>query len=120
MCFATIRARNTPRSGKKSGLTNEAKWRRRRTKHLLATLLKGIIGEKGNKVGDNLVHELKGMQSPLEEFLTHYDQHLDWRIRRCDRLCTYLVNWLSSDAIRVATAAHQASNAFAPFLVPWC
>ena len=93
---------------------------RRRKKHLLATLLKGIIGEKGNKVGDNLVHELKGMQSPLEEFLTHYDQHLDWRIRRRDRLCTYLVNWLSSDAIRVATAAHQASNAFAPFLVPWC
>src|SRR4030095_1254759 len=83
---------------------------RRRKKHLLATVLKGIIGEESNTSANNLVHELKGMQAPLEEFLEHYEQEIQRRVDRRDRLGTFLVRWLASDAMKVAAAAYAGSS----------
>jgi hypothetical protein len=94
----------------------------RRKKQLLATLLKGIIGEEKNVGANNLVHELKGLQGPLEEFLTHYDQQLQWRVKRRDWLANILVTWLRTDAFKVASAAHKtiSMDSWVRFLVPWC
>ena len=94
----------------------------RRKKHLLATILKGIIGEEKNVGANNLVHQLKDQQNPLEEFLTHYDQQIEWRLKRRDWLANVLVSWLRSDAMSVASAAHRTvgEDAWVRFLVPWC
>jgi hypothetical protein len=94
----------------------------RRKKHLLGTLLKAIIGEEKNVNANNLVHELKGLQGPLEEFLFHYDKHLEWRVGRRDRLAGYLVQWLTSDAMKIAAAAHKTfgKDIWVQFFVPWC
>jgi hypothetical protein len=94
----------------------------RRKKHLLATLLKGIIGDKKNVGANNLVHQLKDQQGPLEEFLIHYDRQLEWRVKRRDWLANVLVSWLRSDAFTVAAAAHKAigKDSWVRFLVPWC
>jgi hypothetical protein len=95
---------------------------RRRKKHLLATLLKGIIGEEKNVGANNLVDQLKSSQGPLEDFLVHYDQQLEWRVKRRDWLANVLVSWLRSDAIAVAAAAHKTfgKDLWVRFLVPWC
>jgi hypothetical protein len=94
----------------------------RRKKHLLATILKGIIGDEKNVGANNLVHQLRDQQHPLEEFLTHYDQQIEWRLKRRDWLANVLVSWLRSDAMSVASAAHKTvgKDAWVRFLVPWC
>lgn len=95
---------------------------RRRKKHLLATLLKGIIGEESNTGANDLVHELKGMQGPLEAFLAHYEGEVQSRVDRRDRLGAFLVRWLSSEALKIAAAAYKGSpkDSWVRFLVPWC
>lgn len=95
---------------------------RRRKKQLLASFLKSIIGEEKNVSANNLVHQLKGQQGPLEDFLVHYEAQLQWRIARRERLALYLTRWLKSDAMKIAAAAHQAAHkdAWPQFLVPWC
>jgi hypothetical protein len=95
---------------------------RRRKKHLLATLLKSIIGEAGNKDANHLVHELKDQQWPLEDFLTHYQAQVQWRVERRDRLGSFLIRWLESDAIKIAAAAYKGTlkASWPQFLVPWC
>src|SRR5262249_1091380 len=95
---------------------------RRRKKHLLATLLKGIIGEESNTGANDLVHELKWMQGPLEEFLAHYDWEVQTRVDRRDRLGAFLVRWLSSDAMKISAEAYKGSpkESWVRFLVPWC
>ena len=94
---------------------------RRRKKHLLATLLKSIIGDEKNTGTNNLVHELKGLQGPLEDFLTHYTAQVDWRVERRDRLGLYLTRWLESDGMKIAAAAYRGATkaAWFQFLVPW-
>jgi hypothetical protein len=95
---------------------------RRRKKHLLATLLKSIIGEADNTGANNLIHELAGMQGPLEEFLAHYEAQVQRRVERRDRLGAFLTRWLDSDALRIVADAyrgHPKAN-WAELLVPWC
>ena len=94
----------------------------RRHKHLLATLLKSIIGEPSNTSANNLVNALKDRQWPLEDFLAQYDTQLQWRVERRDRMGSFLTRWLQSDAIRIAAAASKdASKALWPrFLTQWC
>lgn len=93
----------------------------RRKKHLLATLLKSIIGEADNKGRNNLVYELKGQQEPLEDFLAHYEAQVQWRVHRRDRLAGFLTRWLESDAIKIAAAAYKGAPKapWEQFLVPW-
>jgi hypothetical protein len=95
---------------------------RRHKKHLLATVIKGIIGDEKNTEANNLVQLLEGMQSPVEEFITHYERSVAWRIERKVRLGANLVKWLQSDAIRIAGDAYRGSPrlAWPTFLVPWC
>jgi hypothetical protein len=94
----------------------------RRKKHLLGTILKGIIGEEKNTAANNLVNLLEDRQGPLEEFLTHYDQQLEWRVKRRDWLASVLVSWLRSEALAIASAAHLTfgKGDWVRFLVPWC
>ena len=66
-------------------------------------------GEADNKAANNLVHELKGQQGSLEEFLTHYEAQVQWRVERRDRLGTYLSRWLESDAIKIVAAAYKGA-----------
>jgi hypothetical protein len=95
---------------------------RRRKKQLLATLLKGIIGDEKNTGANNLVAELKQGQFPLESFLKHYDGQLQWRVDRRDRLGAFLTRWLASDGVKIASVAFLAAgmNEWVKFLVPWC
>jgi hypothetical protein len=95
---------------------------RRRKKQLLASFLNAVIGEDNNTAGNNLVHQLKGQQGPLVDFLKHYDAQVKWRIDRRDRLGAYLTRWLQSEAMKIAAAAHLSSikDAWPQFLVPWC
>ncbi len=95
---------------------------RRHKKHLLATLIKGIIGDEKNTRANNLVHLLEGMQGPVEDFITHYERSVEWRVRRRVRLGANLVKWLESDAMRIAADAYRGSpmSAWPGFLVPWC
>lgn len=95
---------------------------RRHKKHLLATLIKGIIGDERNENANNLVQLLEGAQSPVEEFLTHYQGSVERRVRRRVRLGANLVKWLESDAMRIAADAYRGSpmSAWVGFLVPWC
>jgi hypothetical protein len=101
---------------------NRRRVERRRKKHLLATLLKGIIGEEKNAGANNLVHELKDTQWPLETFLTQYERAVQHRVDRRDRLGAFLVRWLSSDAMKIAAAAYKGSpkTSWVGFLAPWC
>lgn len=94
---------------------------RRRKKHLLATLLKSIIGDPDNKSANNLVSELKGDQFPLEDFLTHYEAQIQWRVERRDRFGKYLAQWLGSDAMKIAAASYMGAtnSSWFQFLVPW-
>lgn len=95
---------------------------RRHKKHLLATILKAIIGDKSNTNANNLVHELRDMQYPLEEFLTHYEQAVAWRVRLRVRLGADLVRWLESDILRITEDAFRQSprEKWGVFLLPWC
>ncbi|MDP2334500.1 MAG: hypothetical protein Q8M19_27800 [Reyranella sp.] len=102
--------------------TNRKLVERRRKKHLLATLLKSIIGEADNTGANNLVHALRGEQWPLEDFLSHYAAQVQWRVERRDRLGGFLTRWLQSDAIRIAAAAYRSASkeSWPQFLAPWC
>ena len=95
---------------------------RRRKKHLLATLLKSIIGEPSNTSANNLVNALKDRQWPLEDFLAQYDTQLQWRVERRDRMGSFLTRWLQSDAIRIAAAASKdaSKESWPRFLTQWC
>ena len=95
---------------------------RRRKKHLLATLLKSIIGEPDNTSANNLVNALKDRQWPLEDFLAQYDTQLQWRVERRDRMGSFLTRWLQSDAIKIAAAASKdaSKESWPRFLTQWC
>lgn len=95
---------------------------RRRKKHLLATLLKSIIGEEKNTGANNLVHKLKDQQTHLEDFLAHYEAQVMQRVARRDGLGTFLVRWLGSNALKIASAAYKGAPkaSWVQFLVPWC
>lgn len=94
---------------------------RRSKKYLLATILKSIIGEADKKDANNLVHELKDQQGPLEDFLTHFQKEVQWRVDRRDRLGNFLVRWMASDGIRILADAYlsEKKKEFEKFLVPW-
>jgi hypothetical protein len=95
---------------------------RRHKKHLLATLLKAIIGDEKNTGANNLVHELKDMQYGVEEYLAHHQEAVAWRVRRRIKLGGDLARWLESDAVRLQADAYRAApkSAFGQFLLPWC
>jgi hypothetical protein len=102
--------------------TNRRIVERRRKKQLLATLLKSIIGEADNTGANNLVHELKDQQWPLEDFVSQYEAQVQWRVERRDRLGSFLTRWLESDALRIAAAAYKSASkdSWPQFLTPWC
>ncbi|MGC4093001.1 MAG: hypothetical protein QM756_34965 [Polyangiaceae bacterium] len=112
----------TPHAGLSSGEYRRVTQRRK--KHLLARLMKGLIGEKenDNDVTSKLVHELKDMQVGIESFLLHYEEQVRARSRHRDHMANLLVKWLGSDAMRVAAQAHRVSgeDPWVRFLVVWC
>ncbi|HWL95471.1 MAG TPA: hypothetical protein VNT79_18275 [Phycisphaerae bacterium] len=104
------------------GNPHQKKVETRGKKHVLAMLLRSIVGDYTNTAGHNMANELKDSDGPINDFLKHYNGQLQWRVERRDRLAMFLVRWLSADAVRVLGDACRAAGPgeWIKFLVPWC
>jgi len=75
----------------------------------------------GGDKSKTFVAKLKGGAGPVEDYVTHYDEEVQWRIRRRDRLGNHLAKWLASDAMKILAEAHKSpKRIWNIFLVPWC